>query len=117
MNKTQQGVPNVFWFDRLISPTFTLWYVPDSSTTYTLKYYRCTQPQDASLQSGQTPAIPYRFIDAMVADLAHRLARIWKPELEAQRAADAKEAWAEAAINDVENVALNIVPTLTSYFR
>ena len=116
VNKAQQGVPNSFWFDRLIAPTFTLWYVPDGGGPYSVNYYRCTQPQDASLQSGQTPAVPYRFLNAMVADLSHRLARIWAQPLEAQRKVDAQEAWAEAAINDVENVPLNIVPGLSTYF-
>jgi hypothetical protein len=27
-DKTTQGTPTVFWFDRLIAPTFTLWPVP-----------------------------------------------------------------------------------------
>lgn len=116
VDKAQQGVPNVFWFDRLISPSFTLWYVPDQTGVYTVNYYRCTQPQDAALPSGQTPAIPYRFIDAMVAGLAHRLARIYAPQLEGQRKADAQEAWAMAATQDVENVALNIVPGLSGYW-
>lgn len=116
VNKTQEGVPNVFWFDRLISPTFTLWYVPDQTGVYTVNYYRCTQPQDVALASGQTPAIPYRFIDAMVAGLAHRLARIYAPTLEQLRKADADEAWRIAATQDVENVALNIVPGMSGYW-
>ena len=28
-NKEQQGFPTVFWFDRLLSPTVTLWPVPN----------------------------------------------------------------------------------------
>ena len=28
-NKSQQGFPTVFWFDRLLSPTVTLWPVPN----------------------------------------------------------------------------------------
>jgi hypothetical protein len=35
-NKEQQGFPTVFWFDRLISPTITLWPVPPANDTYTL---------------------------------------------------------------------------------
>lgn len=116
-NKQQQGFPTVFWFDRLISPTITLWLVPDQNGPYTLKYYRCTQNQDANLPSGETPAIPYRFIDAMVAGLAHRLSRIWKPEMEQMRKADADEAWRIAAGNDVENVSLFLSPGLSSYYR
>ena len=43
--KAQQGRPTVFWFDRLISPTITLWNVPDPSQTYVLRYYRVRQIQ------------------------------------------------------------------------
>lgn len=114
-NKTDEGVPSVFWFDRILAPTITLWLVPDD--TYTISYYRCTQNQDANLQSGETPAVPYRFLDAMVAGLAHRLARIYKPELEQQRKQDAAEALALAQTNDVENVAMSVQPQLQGYYR
>lgn len=116
-NKTSQGVPSVFWFDRLSSPTVTLWLVPDSTSAYTLNYYRCSQVQDANLPSGETPDVPYRWLDALVAGLAHRLARIWKPELEAQRAVDAEKAWNIASTQDVENVGLTISPGVGSYYR
>lgn len=116
-NKTSQGVPSVFWFDRLTSPTVTLWFVPDSTATYTLNYYRCSQVQDANLPSGETPDVPYRWLDAVVAGMAHRLSRIWKPELEAQRAADADKAWNIASTQDVENVGMTISPGIGSYYR
>ena len=115
-NKTDQGVPSVFWYDRLLSPTITLWLVPDDSTV-TLQYYRCTQNQDANLQSGETPAVPYRFLDAMVAGLAHRLARIYKPEMEAARKMDAAEALMIAQTQDVENIPMTIMPQLSGYYR
>jgi hypothetical protein len=116
VNKTDQGTPSVYWYDRLLSPTITLWLVPDDSTV-TLNYYRCTQNQDANLQNGETPAIPYRFIDAMVAGLAHRLARIYKPEMEAARKMDAAEALMIAQVQDTENVPMSIQPQLQGYYR
>ncbi len=116
-NKTTPGVPSVFWYDKLINPTITLWLVPDASSTYTLNYYRCVQIQDANLPSGETPQVPYRWLDCMVAELSHRLARIWKPELEAARKVDADEAWKIAATADVENVDLVVAPQLGSYYR
>lgn len=116
-NPTAQGVSSVFWFDRLISPTITLWLVPDQTNAYTLNYYRCRQVQDANLPSGETPNIPYRWYDALVAGLAHRLARIYKPELEQVRSADADKAWNVAATQDQENVDLVIAPQLGNYYR
>ena len=114
-NKTEQGVSSVFWFDRLISPTITLWLVPDGSFG-PLNYYRFTQVQDANLQSGETMDLPYRFLDAMVAGLSHRLARIWKPELEQLRKMDADQALAIAQTQDVENVGLVIMPGTEGYW-
>ena len=116
-NKTAQGTPSVFWFDRLLSPSVTLWYVPDSVSSYTLKYYRCYQNQDANLPSGETPAIPYRWLDAMVTGLAGRLSKIYAPALEDKREADAQKAWNIAATQDVENVGMTIQPGLDSYYR
>lgn len=116
-NKTAQGFSSVFWFDRLISPTVTLWLVPDATSTYTLKYYRCVQLQDANLPNGETPNVPYRWLDCMVAELSHRLARIWKPELEAIREKDAEKAWGIAATQDVEDVNLYIAPGVGDYYR
>lgn len=116
-NKTVQGVVSVFWFDRLIDPTITLWEVPDATSTYTLNYYACQQIQDANLPNGEIPNIPVRWLDYMVAGLAHRLSRIYAPALEATRKADADEAWKIAATADVENVDLVVAPQLDNYFR
>lgn len=115
--KSVEGPPTSYWFDRTINPTITLWPVPDADDTYTLNYYACTQMQDVNLYGGETPDVPYRWIDALVAGLAHRMSRIYAPEVEAVRKADAKEAWDIAATQDVENVNLSISPTLQGYYR
>lgn len=115
--KSTQGFPTSFWFDRLISPTFTLWPVPDSNGPYTMNYYVCTQMQDASLPAGETPDVPYRWYDAVVAGLAHRLARIYAPQMEAIRKADAQEAWQIAAAQDTENVPMSLAPGIGGYYR
>lgn len=115
--KETQGQPTAYWFDRLISPTITLWTVPDGNGPYTLNYYACTQMQDANLYGGETPDVPYRWIDALVAGMAHRLSRIYAPDVEAMRKADAKEAWDVAATQDVENTNMSITPSLQGYYR
>lgn len=115
--KQTQGFPTTFWFDRLESPTFTLWPVPDSNGPYTMNYYVCTQMQDANLPGGETPDVPYRWYDALVAGLSHRLARVYAPSLEATRKADAAEAWRIAAAQDTENVPVSLVPQLSVYYR
>lgn len=93
-----------------------MWPVPDAGGPYVFNYYAVTQMQDASLQGGQTPDVPYRWLDAMVAGLAHRLARVYKPELEAIRFQDAERAWGLAAAQDTENVPFTINPSLSAYY-
>jgi hypothetical protein len=115
--KSQQGFPSQYWFDRLISPTATFYLVPDSAFTYTFYYYRARQIQDASVLNGQNLELPNRFLDAITADLAHRLARIYRPELEQIRKADRDEAWAIASTEDTEWVPLYITPGLAGYYR
>lgn len=116
-NKLQQGFPNQFWFDRLISPTFTLYFVPDGNGPYTIYYHRFRQIQDATYTGALNPELPNRALDAIIAGLAHRLARIYKPELEAVRKADAAEAFAIYAKQDTENVSLYIQPGIEGYYR
>lgn len=116
-SKFVQAPPTVYWFDRLESPTVTVWPVPDGSGPYTLNYYACTQMQDANVPNGETPDIPYRWIDAMIAGLAHRLSRIYAPTLEQTRKADAMEAWQIAAAQDTEGVPLVLSPGLSGYYR
>lgn len=115
-NKFDQGPPTQYWFDRIVSPTITMWPVPDGGGPYTLNYYAVTQMQDANIPGGETPDLPYRWLDAMVAGLAHRFARVYKPELEAVRKGDYNEAWDIAAAQDTENVPVTFTPGLSSYY-
>jgi hypothetical protein len=116
-NQQTPGPPTVWWMDRLISPTITFWPVPDSNGPYTFDYYSCTQIQDANLPSGETPNVPYRWLDCLVAGLAHRLSRIYAPPLETLRKADADEAWKIAAAQDTEPVSVKFIPSITAYYR
>ena len=116
-NKNTQGPPTSFWFDRLIAPTITLWPAPDNGGPYTLLVQTVSQVQDASVAGGTTMFLPYRYMDAFAADLAHRMARFYAPQLEQVRAADAMQAWQTAFGNDVESVPLFITPGLSSYYR
>ncbi len=72
--------------------------------------------QDAAYAGGETPDVPYLWLDVLVAGLAHRLARIYAPSLEAQRKVDADEAWAVFATTDKEQVPLYFGMGLQSYY-
>lgn len=116
-NKNTPGRPTCYWFDRLIAPTITLWPVPDASGPYTLNYYRCIQMQDANLAGGETPDVPYLWLDWFIAGLAHRLSRPYSTlDVEKLRKADAMEAWTIAATQNVENVPLTMAPTISPYY-
>jgi len=116
-DKTVQGVPTVFWFDRLISPTVTLWPVPDSAATYTANYYSVRQTYDANLGSAESPEIPYRFLEAFTSGLAWKLAEIYAPQLEDKLFNRYSRAWGIAAAQDTENVPFYITPGIGGYFR
>jgi hypothetical protein len=116
-NQQILGPPSVFWYDRILAQTVTFWPVPDSGGPYTWDFFSCTQMQDANLPAGETPDVPYRWFDAIVAGLAHRLSRIYNPPLEAIRKADADEAWKVAAAQDTENVSFMLAPGLANYYR
>lgn len=114
-DKARRGPPSVFWLNRQKIPVLNLWTVPDLNT-YTLKYYRVRQIEDASLPGGLNIEAPYRFADAFIAGLAHRLTRSYAPQLEQLRAQDAMLAWNIACAEDKEFVNLSIVPAIGSYY-
>ncbi len=112
--KTTLARPTGYWFDRLIAPKIVLWPTPNA--IYRLNYFRFRQIQDAKAASVGTPEIPYLMLDAMVAGLSHRLSRIYAPQLEALRKADAAEAWNAAAAQNTEYAPMHIRPDLSGYW-
>jgi hypothetical protein len=115
-NKAQQGAPTVAWFDRLLSPTVTLWPTPNGQQA-AFKYYSLRQTQDSSLANGQNVEIPYYGLEAYVFALAYRLALIWNPEKVPMLKPMADEAWAIFAKQNVESASVYISPVITNYFR
>jgi hypothetical protein len=116
-NKEQQGFTTTYWFDRLLSPTVTLWPVPDGNSAQYLKYYRVRQLQDSNLQNGQQVEIPYLWMEAFAYGLAQRLAMVWKPEMVAVLKPIADESYMIAAEQNVEQAQQYISPQISGYFR
>lgn len=116
-NKDQQGFPTVYWFDRLLSPTVTLWPVPDGVSTSALKYYRVRRLQDAEFAGGQTVEIPYLWLEAFAFGLAYRLALVWNPQSAGVLKAEAKEAYDIAAEQNIEQASQFISPQIFGYYR
>ena len=115
-NPNNQGFPSVFWWNRVIPSTITLWPVPDNNAIYTMSYYVYRQIQDATIRQGGNAQIPFFWCDAYTADLAHRLSRHHAPALEAVREKDRNIAYATAC-KQVENEPIFISPGLSGYYR
>lgn len=116
-NKEQEGFPTVYWFDRLINPTVTLWQVPDGYSAQFLRYYRVRQIQDANLPDGETGDLPYRWFNAFANRLALELSRTWNPGMVAGLLPFSDSAYEKAAKQDVENANMYIAPMLGGYYR
>lgn len=117
-NKATPGRPTCYWFDRLIAPMLTTWPVANQNNQFVLNYYRCIQMQDANLAGGETPDLPYLWLDWFVAGMSHRLARPYSTmDVEKQRKEDAVEAWTIAATQNVENAPFTLAPNVGAYYR
>ena len=74
-NKNTQGRPTQIFVQRLATETkVTLWPVPDSTTPYTLVYYRLKGIDGLSSGISGSASIPPRFVPALVAGLAYHVA-------------------------------------------
>lgn len=116
-NKTLEAPPTVFWFDRVLSPTITLWQTPDDQQDYELHYYRCTVVQDAEPANGQTVQAPRFWQLAIAFGLAELLAHTYAPDRVDRLALKAASLLREAREQDVENVPLYIAPMVGGYYR
>lgn len=116
-NKTQQGFPNQYWFNRRISPEITFYFTPDSAGPYVAKYYSVRQTQDALLANGDTVEIPYRWLEAFVSGVAWQLSKLYAPMMKDGLFADYQRALSLAQTEDTENVPMYITPAVGGYFR
>lgn len=91
--KNVQGRPTQIYVDRAIAPKVFLWPVPDNSQDYQLFFYRMRSIEGLSSGVGGAPAIPGRFVPALVAGLAFYIA-LKKPEV-AQNAPILKQLYEE----------------------
>lgn len=118
-NKTAQAPPTSYLINKIIpTPTITFWQVPDGNATYTANIRYLAQSQDASQVSGTSLDMPYQYLDAYVAGLAHRLSRIYAPDKEQMRKQDYHEALDAAQRTDTqESTNLYIAPSFQSFWR
>jgi len=113
-NKTTQGRPSQYYFNRQISPEITLWATPDNSTD-TLVYYYVQRMDDADTMINTTDA-PFRFLPCIVAGLAYYIAMKRAPDRIQLLKAVYEEEFKRAADEDSDRVPLKLQPSI-SYLR
>lgn len=109
--KTSQGRPVQVLVNRTITPSVTVWPVPDQSDKYTLIYWRMRRIQDAG-NGVNTMDVPFRFIPCMVAGLAYYIAMKVPGGVERLQILKQQydEAWQLAADEDREKASVRFVP-------
>jgi len=108
-NKTTQGRPSQFYFDRKISPVINLWPVPENSTDQIIYYY-VRRIEDADTLVNTTD-MPFRFYPCMVAGLAYYIAMKRAPERMGMLKAVYDEEFQRAANEDEDRVSLKLQPS------
>ena len=120
-NKNATGRPIQIWINRrtgatgadnvVVKPQFTVWPLPDNTTTWTLVYTRLVRMFDPGTGvNGQD--IPFRALPCMVAGLAYMMSMKIPGAMDRMPALKAQydEAWDLMAGEDREKAAVRFVP-------
>jgi hypothetical protein len=111
--KTTQSRPTQFYVNRQITPTITVWPVPENSTDQ-LIYYRIKRLEDADVATNNAD-IPFRFLPCLVAGLSYHIALKKSPTRVEALKLIYEEEFARAAAQDIDHgVPLRLVPTAQS---
>ena len=113
-NKTTQGRPSQYYYNRKIIPEITLWSTPENSTD-TLVYYYVSRIEDADTLAN-TNDLPFRFYPCMVAGLAYYLSVKKAPERVQLLKSMYEEEFQRAADEDEDRVSLKLQPNI-QYLR
>jgi hypothetical protein len=107
-NKTTQGRPSQYWFNKQIQPVINLWAVPENSTDQIIYYY-VDRIEDADTLVNTTD-MPFRFYPCMVAGLAYYISMKRTPERMQLLKAVYEEEFQRAADEDGDRVPLTLQP-------
>tara|TARA_R100000388_G_scaffold94865_1_gene83849 strand:- start:4074 stop:4742 length:669 start_codon:yes stop_codon:yes gene_type:complete len=113
-NKTTQGRPSQYFYNRQTIPQITLWATPDSSSD-TLIYYYVKRIEDVDTFTNTTDA-PFRFLPCIVAGLAYYLSMKKAPDRIQLLKSVYEEEFQRAADEDEDRVPLKIQPGI-QYLR
>lgn len=113
-DKTTQGRPSQYYFDRQIAPVLNLWANPENSTDSVIYYY-VERIQDADTLINTTD-MPFRFFPCMVAGLAYYIAMKRAPERLQMLKSVYEEEFQRAGDEDEGRTPLKLQPSL-DYLR
>jgi hypothetical protein len=112
-NKLTVGRPVEYYVDRQLTPTFSLWPMPDATTTYTFVYWALNRIEDTGTPASNTMDVPWRFLPCLCAGLAYCVGQK-RPDVVGNRLAELKaaydEAWSLAAGEDRTRASQRFVP-------
>lgn len=114
--KNQEGKPTSYWLDRTATPTLTVWPVQNEDDLFTLRFYQMRRIQDSNAKMAQTPEVTVRYLEAVCAGVAARLAEKYAPEREDKLRMTAMMKLKEAQTEDRERVVTWISPTFDVYY-
>ena len=112
--KTSTGKPNQFFINKQLTPTITVWPVPDVSSTYTIHMNVLTRMDDAD-SATNTMDMPFRFYPCLTAGLAYYISMKRAPQLTGQLKAIYEEEFDRALSTDEDRTSFNIAPNLSGY--
>lgn len=112
--KTLEGRPTSYYFNKQIDPILHMWY-PPLSIYKVLQYSYVNIMQDAG-GFYNIAAVPSRMYPALIAGLTSMLAVKYNPEMADAMKSEYEEAYAVATANDVEDVPIKIEIDYSNYY-
>lgn len=120
-NKFAQGRPSLISIRRAVQPYFLLWQVPPTTPVYQLLYWRLKRIAGMPAGGTASPAIPWRFVNALIAGLAFYMALKSTDPQALQKIQLLKSEYQEqfqlASDEDRDRASFNFVPFDYSYLR
>lgn len=113
-NKSTTGKPSLFFIDKGVSPTITVWPKPDLSDKYTVVANALSRIEDAG-GATKTAEVPFRFYPCLVAGLAYYVSMKKAPERMPILKQVYEEEFDRALSQDEERASFNISPSLREY--
>ena len=108
--KNSTGKPSQIFVNKQITPTITLWPVPDKSDTYTVYMNVLTRMDDADAATN-TLDMPFRFYPCLAAGLAYYISMKRAPDRMQFLKAVYEEEFLRAAEEDRDRASFSVVPS------